>query len=127
MILYIKPFFFLFVEICTALIVALNKRGLDGASYSPWFFPSDQYYQKLLEDNGFQVEHCQLHPRMTEIDTDIAGWLEMFGFEWFKDITSEERKAIALEVQEQLRSSYQREDGKWVIMYNRLRVVAIKK
>ena len=108
--------------------MALNKRGLDGASYSPWFFPSDQYYKELLENNGFQVDRCELNPRMTELDTDIAGWIDMFGFDFFKDIpTEEERKAIALEVQEHLRPGFQREDGKWVIMYNRLRVIAIKK
>ncbi|CAO3630629.1 unnamed protein product [Mucor hiemalis] len=115
-------------EIQTGLITALNKRGLDGASYSPWFFPSDQYYRNLLEENGFHVEHCQLNPRMTELDTDVAGWIEMFGFDFLKPLSSdEERTQVAKEVQEYLRPSYQREDGKWVIMYNRLRVVAIKK
>lgn len=106
----------------------MNKRGIDGAAYSPWFFPSDQHYRKLLEENGFKVEHCELHPRITEIDTDVAGWIEMFGFNFLEPLSSdEERKQVALEVQEYLRPSYQREDGKWVIMYNRLRVVAIKK
>lgn len=65
---------------------------------------------------------------MTELDTDVAGWIEMFGFDFLKPLSSDEERAeVAKEVQEYLRPSYQREDGKWVIMYNRLRVVAIKK
>jgi trans-aconitate methyltransferase len=115
-------------EIQTGLIIALNKRGLDGKSYSPWFFPSEKYYSKLLTENGFQVISAELCPRMTELNTDIAGWIEMFGFDFLKPLKSdEERREVMQEVQDYLRPSYQREiDGKWVIMYNRLRVVAVK-
>ncbi|GAA5795698.1 S-adenosyl-L-methionine-dependent methyltransferase [Helicostylum pulchrum] len=114
-------------EIQTGLISALNRRGLNGQSYSPWFFPSAEYYSKLLTENGFQVVQAELCPRITELNTDIVGWIEMFGFDFLKDVPVEEHKQVALEVQEHLRPSYQREDGKWCIMYNRLRVIAIKK
>ncbi|CAO3611191.1 unnamed protein product [Cunninghamella echinulata] len=67
-------------EIHTALISGLNKRGLDGQSYSPWFFPSDTYYQQLLQDNGFDVKYIALVPRPTQLDTDVAGWIKTFGF-----------------------------------------------
>lgn len=114
------------IEIQTGLITALNKRGLDGASHSPWFFPSAEHYSKLLTENGFQVVNAELFPRMTLLDTDVVGWIEMFGFDFLKDLSPEERVEIAHEVQEHLRPSYQREDGKWCVMYHRLRVVAIK-
>lgn len=117
----------LIIEIQTGLISALNRRGLNGQSYSPWFFPSAEHYSKLLTENGFQVVQADLCPRITELNTDIAGWIEMFGFDFLKDIPIEEHKQVALEVQEHLRPSYQREDGKWCIMYNRLRIIAIKK
>lgn len=119
---------FLFtVEIHTGLITALNKRGYDGETSSPWFFPSEKHYSDLLKDNGFKVLHAELVPRMTELNTDIAGWIEMFGFDFLKPLKSDqERQEVIQEVQEHLRPAYQREDGKWVVMYNRLRIIAIK-
>lgn len=115
-------------EIHTALISGLNKRGFDGKKYSPWFFPSDQYYKQLLEENGFHVQYIALVPRPTQLDTDVAGWIKTFGFEFFNVLSSEEERNLFIqEVVEHLRPAYQREDGTWHAMYVRLRVVAIKK
>ncbi|KAJ3330179.1 hypothetical protein HDU76_006263 [Blyttiomyces sp. JEL0837] len=36
-----------------ALINALRRRGIDGASVSPWYFPTREEYKNLLESNGF--------------------------------------------------------------------------
>jgi trans-aconitate methyltransferase len=106
----------------------LDKRGLDGKAASPWFFPSKEYYSKLLEENGFQVIHAELTPRMTELNTDVAGWIETFGFNFLKMLPSDQaRKEAVQEIQEYLQPGYQREDGKWLVMYNRLRVIAVKK
>lgn len=115
-------------EIHTALISGLNKRGLDGQSYSPWFFPSDTYYQQLLQENGFDVKHVALVPRPTQLDTDVAGWIKTFGFSFFNALPPEEdRDQFIQEIVEHLRPAYQREDGTWHVMYVRLRVVATKK
>lgn len=109
------------------MIHALNKRGIDGNAASPWFFPSAEYYGKLLVENGFQVKEAELVPRMTELNTDIKGWIETFGFAFLEHLANdEERNQVAQEVQDYLQPSYQREDGKWFIMYVRLRVIAIK-
>lgn len=110
-----------------ALISALNRRGKDGKSYSPWFFPSDQHYKALLEEQGFQVKSVTLNPRPTELPTDIGGWIETFGFTFLAALdTEEERKQMVEEIVEELRYTHQREDGTWFIMYNRCRVVAYK-
>ncbi|KAK4511839.1 Electron transfer flavoprotein-ubiquinone oxidoreductase (ETF-QO) [Mucor velutinosus] len=115
-------------EIKNALIHALNKRGIDGNAASPWFFPSAEHYSKMLAENGFQVQEAELVPRMTELDTDIKGWIETFGFAFLEHLSNDqERKQVAQEVQDYLQPSFQREDGKWVVMYVRLRVIAIKK
>ncbi|KAG1149052.1 hypothetical protein G6F37_001549 [Rhizopus arrhizus] len=115
-------------EIHTALIAALNKRGLDGQSYSPWFFPSAEQYSRMLTENGFQVRSVELVPRLTELNTDITGWIETFGFAFLEALNSDaEREEAVKEIQEYLKLAHQREDGKWFIFYNRLRVVAIKK
>ncbi|KAL0078695.1 S-adenosyl-L-methionine-dependent methyltransferase [Phycomyces blakesleeanus] len=114
-------------EIHTALITALSKRGFDGKALSPWFFPSAEYYSDLLEQNGFDVATCELVPRITQLDTDIKGWINTFGFSFFKDLTDVEKGQIIDEVVEHLRPGYQREDGKWFVMYVRLRVIAHKR
>ncbi|CAO3697877.1 hypothetical protein G6F70_007753 [Rhizopus microsporus] len=111
----------------TALIAALNVRGIDGAAYSPWFFPSPEYYSQLLTDNGFKVLNAELIPRPTELETDVAGWIETFGFNFLNALDSDsERKKMVAEIQEYLRPAHQREDGKWFLLYTRLRVVAVK-
>ncbi|KAI9469019.1 MAG: S-adenosyl-L-methionine-dependent methyltransferase [Benjaminiella poitrasii] len=115
-------------EIHTALIHVLDKHGYDGRVVSPWFFPSAEHYQRLLFENEFEVKHVELVPRMTVLNTDIVGWIKTFGFAFLEPLASdEERKQVAREVQDILQPGFQREDGKWVSMYNRLRVIAIKK
>ncbi|KAI8882934.1 S-adenosyl-L-methionine-dependent methyltransferase [Backusella circina FSU 941] len=114
------------LDVHAALIHALDKRGLDGKSYSPWFFPSSEYYSKLLEENGFKVEYAELVPRQTQLNTDVAGWIETFGFAFLEPFDDKERKVIVKEIQDYLQYTNQREDGTWSVFYNRLRVVAIK-
>ncbi|KAI9489312.1 S-adenosyl-L-methionine-dependent methyltransferase [Zychaea mexicana] len=114
-------------EVHTALITAMNRRGHDGKALSPWYFPSEAEYSKLLEANGFRVDSIELVPRMTQLNTDIAGWLTTFGFAFLEVLkTEQERQEVLAEIMEHLRPVYQREDGKWFIMYVRLRVVAYK-
>jgi len=36
----------------------LRRRGYDPASIDPWFFPTPQHYQELLEGVGYRVESC---------------------------------------------------------------------
>ena len=38
-----------------ALVAALNRRGFDGLSYDPWYFPSVLEYSECLEGHGFTV------------------------------------------------------------------------
>ena len=40
--------------IVTALVAALNARGLDGAARMPWFFPTPAEYAAKLEAQGFR-------------------------------------------------------------------------
>ncbi|KAF9329711.1 hypothetical protein BG006_007250 [Podila minutissima] len=112
-------------EVRGALHAALRKRGHNPEDYDPWFFPGPKTYRKMLEDNGFQVESMDLIPRLTELSTDIAGWVDTFGFAFLAPIEDEEeRKRIVREVQETL--SFSCDDGAWYIMYVRLRFKAIK-
>jgi SAM-dependent methyltransferase len=46
-----------------ALIDELNRRGYDGASASPWYFPSPDEYSVHLRNAGFAIPYIELIPR----------------------------------------------------------------
>ncbi|KAJ1926960.1 hypothetical protein IWQ60_003360 [Tieghemiomyces parasiticus] len=110
-----------------ALINAVTSRGHDGLALSPWYFPSQDDYRGVLESNGFAVEAIDLVPRITPLPTDVKGWLRTFGGPFLEPFTDPaEREAILDEVQTQLAPALCRQ-GKWAVMYNRLRIVARKR
>ncbi|KAF9579544.1 hypothetical protein BGW38_004155 [Lunasporangiospora selenospora] len=112
-------------DVRSGLHAALRRRGVDPEPYDPWFFPGKSTYTRMLEENGFKVESMELIPRMTMLNTDIAGWIDTFGFTFLAPFESEEeRKAIRDEVQQNL--SFAQDDGAWCIMYVRLRFKAVK-
>jgi trans-aconitate methyltransferase len=80
---------------------------------------------QVLESQGFKVEHISLNPRMTSVDTDLYGWLYTFArSSWLADMSEEEAQKIMKEVVR--RCEYDmKADGKWALMYVRLRFVAI--
>src|SRR5690554_3904965 len=61
-----------------ALVSGLNRRGLDGESYVPWYFPTPGDYATRLERVGFRVDSIALIPRPTPLPGDVLGWLETF-------------------------------------------------
>ncbi|KAJ1987008.1 hypothetical protein H4R33_003077 [Dimargaris cristalligena] len=108
------------------LIDVVNRHGQDGEALSPWFFPTEQEYRTLLEQNGFQVQYIELVPRITALPGDVRGWLNTFAAPFVEGFdTLEEREKILDEVQEILRPVTQRPGGHSV-MYTRLRFVAQK-
>ncbi|KAF8930250.1 hypothetical protein BGZ47_000681 [Haplosporangium gracile] len=113
-------------EVRTGLHWALKKRGYNPEEYDPWFFPGVQTYRKMLEEQEFRVESIELIPRLTKLNTDIAGWIDTFGFSFLKPFEGdkEERKKVIDEVQANL--SFSEDDGVWHIMYQRLRFKAVK-
>ena len=50
-----------------ALIDGLNRRGLDGMSFVPWYFPNDVEYRARLEARGFTVDDIALIERPTPL------------------------------------------------------------
>ncbi|BBI63243.1 hypothetical protein HSBAA_45490 [Vreelandella sulfidaeris] len=51
--------------ICTALIAALQFRGISARGRHPWYFPTPQEYGRMLETVGFKVDSIELIPRPT--------------------------------------------------------------
>ncbi|GAC72139.1 hypothetical protein PANT_6c00084 [Moesziomyces antarcticus T-34] len=109
---------------------SLRQRGLDPTQYDPWFFPTPQEYRQLLLNAGFQVESCELVPRITPLpkESGLRGWLETFAGPFLNAIDAEQDKqAVVAEVEDALRPDcYDAESGVWSVMYVRLRVLAHK-
>ena len=110
--------------ITVALILALDRRGLDGAARIPWYFPSAADYGRRLEQAGFTVERIDLIPRPTPLPTDIEGWLETFAENFFKVLAPDQRPSAMAEVVAALEPCLRDEQGGWTADYVRLRFAA---
>ncbi len=113
------------VELITsALVAALEARGLDGRGAFPWIFPSVQEYRLLLESRGFRVRAIELIPRPTPLPGSMADWLETFAENFIKLLPAAERRAFLEEVSAALRPSLCDAEGRWSADYVRLRFAA---
>lgn len=108
----------------SALIAALDRRGVDGSAADPWYFPSDVEYRARLERGGFEVEYIALIPRPTPLPGDLLGWLETFAESFTSRLPTEDVPAFLEEVQEAIRPSLCAADGSWTADYVRLRFAA---
>ena len=71
-------------RIRTALVQALDRRGLDGEARVPWYFPTPGDYATRLERAGFRVDSIALIPRPTPLPGDVISWLETFALNFFQ-------------------------------------------
>jgi trans-aconitate methyltransferase len=110
----------------TALLAALERRGLDARNASPWYFPTDTEYRGRLERRGFRVDWIALIPRPTPLPGDVTGWLETFAESFTALVPVAERPAFVAEVREVLRPALADAAGNWTADYVRLRVAAVK-
>ena len=111
-------------KIRTALVDALNLRGLDGEGAVPWYFPTVEDYSNRLINGGFNVKYIALIPRPTPLPGDVTGWLETFAESFISKLTAADRPAFIAEVREVLRPQLCDSDGKWTADYTRLRFAA---
>lgn len=113
-------------KIRRALVEGLNRRGFDGASASPWYFPMVEEYSQELTRGGFSVSYIALIPRPTPLPGDITGWLETFAESFTSVLPPEDRPAYIAEVREALRPELCDSEGRWTADYTRLRFAATK-
>jgi len=113
-------------KIRTALVAALNRRGLDGESRVPWYFPTPDDYGARLERAGFRVERIALIPRPTPLPGDVIGWLETFAQSFLDGLSGEARAEYLQEVRTTLEPKLRDGDGTWIADYVRLRFAATK-
>ena len=113
-------------HIMTALVAALDRRGLDGRAAVPWYFPTPAEYRGLLETRGFRVRAIELIPRPTPLPGDIVGWLETFAENFTRRVPAAERAGFLNEVAAALRPHLCSAEGAWPADYVRLRFAADK-
>ncbi|CAG8552829.1 2956_t:CDS:2 [Dentiscutata heterogama] len=108
-----------------SMISALDKRGYNGASLSPWVFPSKETFSALLTNASFQISSINLFPRPTYLPTNLRGWIDTFGNQFIQNLDDKEREDVINEVIKMCKPEvYNEKDGSWMIMYVRLRVLA---
>lgn len=109
-----------------ALEAALQQRGLDFHTLSPWYFPSVKEYQGKLEAQGFMVNTIALIPRPTPLPGSLVAWLETFAQSFVASLLPAERTVFLTEVAELCRPTLCDTEGKWSVDYVRLRFSATK-
>jgi trans-aconitate methyltransferase len=111
-------------KIRTALVDALNRRGLDGPGAVPWYFPDVEEYSARLVKGGFTIKYIALIPRPTPLPGDVSGWLETFAENFISKLAPGDRPAFIDEVREVLRPQLCDSSGNWTADYTRLRFAA---
>lgn len=107
-----------------ALIDGLNRRGLDGMSFVPWYFPNDVEYRARLEARGFTVDDIALIERPTPLPGPIDDWLDTFCENFLFALPEDDRPGFKAEIVEAVRPRLCDDQGRWSVDYVRLRVVA---
>jgi len=113
-------------KIKAALLAALQRRGIDGGAFDPWYFPTVDDYRARLVARGFRVDYIALIPRPTPLPGDVTGWLETFAESFTAALPAAQRPAFLEEVREALRPELCDADGQWTADYVRLRFRAYK-
>ncbi|KAF9493521.1 S-adenosyl-L-methionine-dependent methyltransferase [Pleurotus eryngii] len=114
------------VGVRSALHIALRRRNYDPVSMDPWYFPSVHDYQTLLSSAGFKVVHISLNPRYTPLPAGLGAWLELFvRHSFLRELGDEEAKEVINEVVESCAVDSRDAQGKWALMYMRLRFHAV--
>ncbi|BAW80834.1 methyltransferase domin containing protein [Candidatus Nitrosoglobus terrae] len=112
--------------IVTALYQVLTRYRADPSTFNPWYFPSIEEYQRLLESIGFQLIRIELFQRPTLLSTDMSQWLWTFGQCFIADVPKLEQPEFIAEVCDKLRPKLCRSDNSWIVDYVRLRFEARK-
>ena len=113
-------------KVQTALVRALNRRGMDGEARVPWYFPTPGDYATRLERAGFRVDSIALIPRPTPLPGDVTDWLETFAHDFLYGLSDGARTEYLHEVRAELEPQLRDRTGTWVADYVRLRFSATK-
>lgn len=107
---------------------AWHKLKMPGPMPNPWYYPSLAEYAGLLERQGLEVTYGLLFTRPTPLEEGEDGlrtWLRMFGGEIFKGHPESQRNEVIEQTVREAKAELFHE-GKWVLDYRRLRVMATR-
>ncbi|HEX7451923.1 MAG TPA: methyltransferase domain-containing protein, partial [Polyangiaceae bacterium] len=109
-----------------AVTEILKEWQIDPAPYVSWFFPSPGRYASLLEAEGLTVRELRYFERPTPIAgaDGLATWLSLFQARLMADLGSRGPE-LCDKASERCRPRLFR-DGRWLLDYVRLRVIATK-
>jgi trans-aconitate methyltransferase len=113
-------------KIQTALVHALDRRGIDGDARVPWYFPTPEDYARRLDRAGFRVDSIALIPRPTPLPGDVTDWLETFAHAFLQALPGADRAEYLREVRDILEPQLRDAAGTWVADYVRLRFAATR-
>jgi SAM-dependent methyltransferase len=109
-----------------ALVAELERRGFDGWSVNPWYFPTEEGYRTKLQKAGFVVRSIQMIPRPTPLPEGMLGFLETFAGSFASVLRPDEREEFLVDVCRRTKPSLCDSEGQWVANYRRLRFEAHK-
>lgn len=111
--------------ISDAMQEVFEKNDKLGTFKNPWYYPSAEEYKKLLEENGFTVEHCELVPKPTRV-VNMDQWLDAFAATIISHLTKQEKVEFKDQVKKILEPKLYTKENDWTLDYVRLRVKAVK-
>ena len=97
-----------------------------GGFQNPWYFPSVEEYQSLLEKAGFHVESIELASRPTPLTSGLDKWLEIFADSIVSHLSDDQKRCFFNAVKIKVKPALYSEQEGWVADYVRLRFKAIK-
>lgn len=116
-------------SIVDSLPRAFQAAGLSKKPQIPWYFPSIGQYTTLLEQHGFTVDLAHCFDRPTPLEGGEQGlrlWIDIFANGIVSVLSPSEREAVFNHLEADL-SPVLFQDGRWVLDYRRMRVIAIKR
>ncbi len=100
-----------------------------GDNYSsPFYFPTVEEHEKILEKSGFKIERIYDYDRPTVLPNEGLGlrqWISQFFSSYLSKYDEIIQEEILLSVENELRSDMFK-DNHWIADYRRIRVIAYK-
>ncbi|CAE6535568.1 unnamed protein product [Rhizoctonia solani] len=114
------------IEIRSMIYQVLTARGLNPSALDPWYLPGPEEYKRVLEAEGFKVEHIFLNSRVFEFPGSLLGFIHtLYRDNFFGGMSDEEADRAMNEVCTLCEPIMKLKTGAWSGIYVTLRFSAI--
>jgi trans-aconitate methyltransferase len=113
-------------SVVEAASAVLADEGIDAATVNPWYFPSADEYQAVLEARGFVLDFISWYRRPTPLEGDAVHWLRLFTQSFASAVPEARREEFYARLRAHLAPVCADEQGRWTLDYVRLRFKASK-